>query len=60
MPKEAEYDEEIAKFFLLTEEIIISAKNIGVFDKNPDVALRFVDCFLTDVLTAFANETTIG
>ena len=35
MPKQAEYDEEVAKYFLLTEEIVLSVKTLGVFDKDP-------------------------
>ena len=47
MPKQAEYDEEVAKYFLLTEEIVLSVKTLGVFDKDPQAGLVFVEGFIT-------------
>lgn len=54
VPKQGEYDEEAAKYFLLIEEILLSLSPIGYYQQP--LALQFVEQFISQVLGQFVNE----
>jgi hypothetical protein len=46
VPKQAEYDAEAAKYFLLIEEILISLR-FAEYYKNSSTGLVFIESFIT-------------
>lgn len=58
LPVQSEYDEEAAKYFLLTEEILLSLASLGYFEKtsSADAGLQFIERFINDVLSFFVKS----
>jgi len=59
LPVHSEYDEEAAKYFLLTEEILLALAAIGYFERTSAVeGLSFIERFINEVLSCFLKSQT--
>ena len=57
LPVHSEYDEEAAKYFLLSEEILLSLATVGYFERASAVeGLQFIERFINEVLSCFLKS----
>jgi hypothetical protein len=54
IPRQAEYDEEAAKYFLIMEEILISLKHANYFEDS-QIGTNFIEQFIQQVLSPFVK-----
>ena len=55
IPRQAEYDEEAAKYFLIMEEILISLKHANYFEDS-QIGVEFIEQFIQQVLSPFVKK----